>query len=47
MEERIDLAVRIGNVLDESLVARKLGSVSVGRVRVAGVRQGKRLAPRA
>ena len=25
MEERIDLAVRIGNVLDDSLVARKLG----------------------
>ena len=25
VEERIDLAVRIGNVLDESLVARKLG----------------------
>ena len=25
VEERIDLAVRIGNVLDDSLVARKLG----------------------
>ena len=37
VDERIDLAVRIGNRLDDTLVARPLGCLQVGDLRCAGI----------